>query len=625
MDNDTTGLPDNTELPDDTGQGTDTELPADTGQEYEDIGYYDVPEPKDSEPYYDDEKVIPDCEDPPDDPPDDPQQANNTGQSGNTGQRAGLTENEILETAVENAIASLKTTDTPEDVARDVVLTTEFLMVNANAACSKDNKFRVPKTPRPCQIADLMHAMYPIRRVSCAGSNANRRYDILVMYMEDGFNAGIYVEDEEEFYRVALRYNSQLTDREFKEVMKRLRAKARRVTRTMNPDLIAVNNGVFDFKTNELLPFSPDYVFLTKSHVNYNPNATNVVIHNDEDGTDWNVEGWIESLSDDKEIRELLWQILSAVIRPYVPWNKSAWFYSEIGNNGKGTFCVLLRGLCGEDAVATIPINKFSEQFALETLVSAVAIVTDENDVGAYIDKVANLKAIITGDAVSIDRKFLTAINFQFYGFMVQCVNEMPRIKDKSKSFYRRLLIVPFNKCFTGQERTYIKDDYLKRPEVLEYVLYRALNMDFYELSNPEACQKLLLEYEEFNDPVRQFFLEMEERFVWDLLPFDFLYDLYRAWFRKNCPSGTIQHKNKFVNDIVEVCEQSEIWYCKDKRKTVRPTGRMNKPEPMIIQYDLKDWMNPTYEGSNVDIIATPALKENYRGLLRCGISDEED
>lgn len=71
---------------------------------------------------------------------------------------------------------------------------------------------------------------------------------------------------------------------------------------------------------------------------------------------------------------------------------------------------------------------------------------------------------------------------------MVQCLNEMPRIKDKSDSFYRRQLFIPFTKCFTGAERKYIKQDYLKRKDVLEYVLWKVLNMDYYELPIPKAC-----------------------------------------------------------------------------------------------------------------------------------------
>lgn len=419
-----------------------------------------------------------------------------------------------------------------------------------------------------------------------------------------------------------IRFNRQLETHGFNEVARCLRAICPRIERTQDQDLIAVNNGIFDFKKKELLPFDPKYVFLSKSHVDYDPNAANVHIHNDDDGTDWDVESWMEELSDDHEIVDLNWEILSANVRPFVRWNRSAWFYSEVGNNGKGSLCVLMRGLCGESAVATIPISDFGKDFMLEPLTRATAIIVDENDVGTYIDKAANLKATVTGDTIRINRKFLTPISYRFFGFMVQCVNEMPRVKDKSDSWYRRQLIVPFDKCFTGQERKYIKGDYLRRPEVLRYVLYRVLNMNHYELSEPAACKALMQEYKEFNDPVQEFYNEFfddeDVDFAWDLLPFDFLYALYKAWFGKNCPSGTISNKSKFTNDIVNACQKSKIWGCDNARKTIRPGNHnMDRPEPLIVQYDLDDWKNPNYTGSDPKQIAMPALKANYRGLER--------
>ena len=76
-----------------------------------------------------------------------------------------------------------------------------------------------------------------------------------------------------------------------------------------------------------------------------------------------------------------------------------------------------------------------------------------------------------------------------FNGFMVQCVNEIPRVRDKSESMLRRLLVIPFKKRFQGKERKYIKDDYLHRKDVLEYVLYHVLaETDYYELDEPAAC-----------------------------------------------------------------------------------------------------------------------------------------
>lgn len=536
----------------------------------------------------------------------------------------GRTRNQIIDEATDAYIAQLNPNNLPEpeQMAIDLTMVIEDNILLENASRGKGRGYRVPESLMFDQIAALMAYLYPIARISCAGANADTDYDLLAIYMSDGPDAGTYTTSEEVLYKLARRFNRRLTSKEFDEVIKVLRATVPRVTRCMDRDLIAVNNGIFNYETKTLQPFTPDMVFTVKSHVDYNPNAVNQVIHNDDDGTDWDVESWISDLSDDPEIVDLIWQILGAIIRPHVRWNKSAWLYSEDGNNGKGTLCELMRSLCGDTAYAAIPIANFGKEFALEPLTRSTAIIVDENDVGTFIDKAANLKAVITNDVIPINRKFKTPISYQFYGFMVQCLNEFPRIKDKSDSFYRRQLFIPFDKCFTGRERKYIKEDYLHRKEILEYVLYRVLNMNYYTLSEPARCRDVLNEYKEFNDPVRQFFEEMETQFSWNLLPFGFLYELYKAWVRKNNPGGSIQGKNKFITEIVSVSRNSDIWYCIDKSKTVRSQGRMDKPEPLIMAYGLEDWKNPTYIGSDVNRISTPKLADFYRGLLRYDNAD---
>ena len=94
----------------------------------------------------------------------------------------------------------------------------------------------------------------------------------------------------------------------------------------------------------------------------------------------------------------------------------------------------------------------------------------------------------------------------------MQCVNDTPRFRDKSGSLYRRQLIIPFNKSFTGAERKYIKQDYMHRTEVLEYVLHRVLSGSFYELSEPAAVKMALHQYKIENDPVRAFVEEFLDR-----------------------------------------------------------------------------------------------------------------
>ena len=175
-------------------------------------------------------------------------------------------------------------------------------------------------------------------------------------------------------------------------------------------------------------------------------------------------------------------------------------------------------------------------------------------------------------------------------------------------------------KCFTGIEKPYIKNEYLHRKDVLEYVLKRVLEMNYYKLSEPESCMKALSEYKEFNDPTRQFWAELKDEFQWNLLPFDFLYDLYKSWNVMNNPSGKPLGKSSFVNDLLQVIRQDNDWRCDDKNKQIRVgKNKMNCPEPLIIKYNLKDWMNPTYKGSNENLLATPLFnpKDNVRGIER--------
>lgn len=280
-----------------------------------------------------------------------------------------------------------------------------------------------------------------------------------------------------------------------------------------------------------------------------------------------------------------------------------------------------MRNLVGQGSYASISLSDFSKDFMLEPLTHTTAIIVDENDVGTYIDKAANLKAVISNDVIQLNRKFKAAISFQFRGFMVQCLNEMPRIKDKSDSFYRRQLFIPFTKCFTGKERKYIKSDYLNRQEVLEYVLYRVLNMNYNDFDVPQECQDALAEYKSFNDPVRQFMEEIMPQLVWDLVPFTFLYDLYKAWYKRNIGEHDTKSIRVFKKDLLNVLPEYPEWIYEGKSggsdKPYRPKDMMDKTEPLIYDYKLEEWRNPDYKGDDINKICHPRLKISYAGIIR--------
>lgn len=476
----------------------------------------------------------------------------------------------------------------------------------------------------PQQLAEIVLFFNSVVRIDTAETNVESEEDLLAVYCDDGPNKGTYDISESTLYRIVKQYDYQLEERKFKEVYYTLQSLAPRRTRTHDRNLIAVNNGIFDYKSKTLYPFTPDMVFLTKSHVDYNPNARLVTIHNNDDNTDWDVESWMAELSDDPDIVNLLWEMLGAIIRPFVRWNQSIWLYSTTGNNGKGTLCELMRNLCGNGMHTSIKLSDFGKEFALQPLLHCNAIIVDENDVGRYLDTLSDLKAVVTNDIIQINRKFKDPVSFRFWGFMVQCINDLPRIRDKSDSFYRRQILVPMDKCFTGAERRYIKDDYLSRPEVLEYVLKKVLHTDFYQLSSPTRCRDLLGAYKELNDPVREFLTEFKDQFVWDLIPTDFMYDLYKSWYGRCNPCGKPEGKITFKKQLdILLLEPGVRDTWRTTNGAVRISDKMSRPEPLIAYYDLSLWKNPSYTGNDIDKISTPRLTtDRYRGIIRCSTSD---
>jgi poxvirus D5 protein-like len=517
---------------------------------------------------------------------------------------------------------------TPAMIQNDLLslIDTNFDLVNSIKA--KGKKWKMADALEPFQIAMIVSHLYNVVAIASAGLTSESDYDLIGVYQEDGPKMGIYLTEDRALRILFRKFNRSLTTKQLDEVKAVLKDSIPRVLPTRTKNLVAVNNGIFDYDTKQLLDFSPDYIFTTKSSVNYNPKAKNVIIHNPKDNTDWDVESWMNELSDDPEVVNVLWEMIGAVIRPNVAWNISAWLFSEKGNNGKGTFCELVRQIIGEGNYASISLADFSKDFMLEPLTHSSAIIVDENDVGTYIDRAANLKAVITGDTIQINRKFKQPIAYQFKGFMIQCLNEMPRTKDKSDSFFRRQLFIPFHKCFTGHERKYIKTDYLHRPEVLEYVLQKVLNMNYYNLTVPESCKQAQSEYREYNDPVRQFMAEMFSEFAWDFVPFSFLHDLYASWYKRNYSSEKPQSSPSLIKDILNNLSEYPEWDCKGKSVKVRVGNMMDKPEHLIDEYNLDKWFNPRYRTSqDRDRACSPVPALSYRGIIRqtCVTQDDND
>ena len=500
------------------------------------------------------------------------------------------------------------------DELKEVVLTQINGYIDEhNVVCDKGNKWKYPDRLPNLSVAMLIQKTHIVKNVSWLGNNDE--YCYMCFYEDSGENEGLYTWNDNVFKKIVYEYKAGAVGKDFEEIKAYLGAHAEYVTPSNDPDLIAVNNGIFDYKTKQLLSFSPDYVFTAKSRVNYVSNAVNphYTMH---DGLDWDVDTWFGTLSDDPDIVKLLWEVVGAIIRPHVRWDKMVCMYSQKGMNGKGTLCELMKQLCGEGSYAAIPISRFGDDKMLVQLITATAVITDENATTDFTRNAENLKSVITGDSISIDRKYKDSITFKPSVVVVQSINALPRTADTTDSMYRRFLIIPFDKTFRGVERKYIKADYLHRKEVLEYVMCKVLNTDYYNFSEPGACDEMLDEYKNFNDPIRQFVDEMLPLFKWNLIPYKFLWDLFCGWKKENNVGDHLGKKTVLekIRQII-ASDYAGEWDCVMNQRVSKTN--MSGAERLIYTYHLSDWMAPNYKGSDVDKICLPALASKYDGILR--------
>ena len=120
---------------------------------------------------------------------------------------------------------------------------------------------------------------------------------------------------------------------------------------------------------------------------------------------------------------------------------------------------------------------------------------------------------------------------------------------------------------------------------------------------------------------VAQFLDLFSPKLVWDFVPLKFLYDLYKSYYKKEKQKEpSIMYKS--FNKLVKIwCDVNFTWMIPTNKKGgIAPTrhrNRMNKPEPLIMTYNLENWKNKSAKNQNIDEICCPVLKELYICMIR--------
>ena len=201
-----------------------------------------------------------------------------------------MTENELIRTVTEEYLAGIDVDicPAPEQVERELLQATNNAIEEYNrgprdpnapvGASLKDAypdqkppgdaRLRLRKHLDPYQIALIVRELHHAVGIRLDDSNSDDNFDIGV-YQFDGVNEGTYDTSRLGLERLIRSYDMAISARNVDETVAVLRSICPVRQKTEDSELVAVNNGVYDYGSKMLLGFDPEFVFTGKSHVDF--------------------------------------------------------------------------------------------------------------------------------------------------------------------------------------------------------------------------------------------------------------------------------------------------------------------------------------------------------------------
>lgn len=264
-----------------------------------------------------------------------------------------------------------------------------------------------------------------------------------------------------------------------------------------NGEFINLTDGVLDLNDFSLHQHSPEYLSTVQLPFGY------------KDNTD--TKHFAKYLDDitlgDSELKTVLQEFTGYCLCNSTAAEK-AFFLIGNGCNGKSVFAKLLQLLVGEHNYSTTSLSALSGNFGLAQMINTNINVSAENNSGKINSEI--FKAIVSGDTVEVNRKYKDALSVQLHTKLVLLFNELPDSSDLSFGFFRKVMIIPFNKTITKDE---IDVELINKLELEISGIFhwaieglKRLKNNKYQFSPCKVCDQALDVYKKTLNPVAAFF-----------------------------------------------------------------------------------------------------------------------
>ncbi|MCD6162121.1 MAG: toprim domain-containing protein [candidate division Zixibacteria bacterium] len=228
-------------------------------------------------------------------------------------------------------------------------------------------------------------------------------------------------------------------------------------------NLINIENGLLNIKTREFKPHTPEYYSMAQVGIRYDPEAECPAF-------DQFLLDILPETVDRMRIEDLFGYCL---IRDY---RIQKWFmFHGQGANGKGTLLEVLKKFLGSHNVSGVELQRLDDPFLPAELYGKLAnIVGDLSSKELY--QTGRLKSLSSGtDVIQAQKKYGQPFTFINHAKLIYAANELPKTKDQTLAFWRRVCLLEFRQTFVGKKDDRHMVEKLTTEEELSGILNHAL------------------------------------------------------------------------------------------------------------------------------------------------------
>lgn len=201
---------------------------------------------------------------------------------------------------------------------------------------------------------------------------------------------------------------------------------------------INLQNGVYDWQDQSLVPHDKEFGFTYCLPFDYTPDSSTPVF-----------DSFLRDITCDREeYARLILEYMGYCLSGDNCWLQKCMILTGEGSNGKSTLMDLLRAMAGPESYSGTPleslITKDQSRANIEHKLFNIS-----SEAGLYsISSSEVFKALVSGDDMEIKVVFRPPYTTQNTAKLFISCNQLPMLNDTTRAIFRRLLIIPFDAVF---------------------------------------------------------------------------------------------------------------------------------------------------------------------------------